>query len=285
MFETIIALLAFFAVGLLVAIFFPKAILAQPEDGEESDATGFIYQIKPVLAEMAKINAKIPWRSYKQNLSKKMTAAGEPFGIKLPPDEVMALAELGGLAGAIAFSIFFGISPASIILGFTFGCALPQLWLNDSMKKRQLAIRRQLPDFLDLLTLSVEAGLDFNAALNKLVKITKRSPLLEEFKLMAQEMKLGTTRYNALKAMAARVNIPDFSAFVASLQQTDKLGASLGPTLRIQSDQMRKRRMQLAEKAGAEASVKLLLPLMLFIFPAVFIMLFGPLIIQFFMSN
>ena len=99
---------------------------------------------------------------------------------------------------------------------------------------------------------------------------------------MTQEMKLGTTRYIALKAMAVRVDIPDFSAFVAALLQTDKLGASLGPTLRIQSDQMRKRRIQLAEKAGGEASVKLLVPLMLFIFPAVFIMLFGPIIIQFF---
>lgn len=285
MFESIIALLAFISLSLLVAIFFPKAILARPEDGEENDTTGFIYQIKPLLGELAKINAKIPWRSYEQNLSKKMTAAGDPFGIKLPPDEVMALAELGGLAGVIVFSICFGVSPAAIILGFVFGFALPHLWLNDSMKKRQLTIRRQLPDFLDLLTLSVEAGLDFNAALNKLVKITPRSPLVEEFKLMMQEMKLGTTRYNALKAMAARVSIPDFSAFVASLQQTDRLGASLGPTLRIQSDQMRKRRMQLAEKAGAEASVKLLVPLMLFIFPAVFIMLFGPLIIQFFMQN
>jgi tight adherence protein C len=285
MFETIVALLAFSSVSLLVAIFFPKAILARPEDDEEIDGTGFIYQITPLLAEMAKCNAKISWQSYKQNLSRKMTAAGDPFGIKLTPDEVIALAELAGVAGAIVLSIFFGVTPAAVILGFLFGFALPLFWLTDSMKKRQLTIRRQLPDFLDLLTLSVEAGLDFNAALNKLVKITRRSPLLEEFKLMTQEMKLGTTRYNALKAMAARVNIPDFSAFVASLQQTDKLGASLGPTLRIQSDQMRKRRMQLAEKAGGEASVKLLVPLMLFIFPAVFIMLFGPLIIQFFMSN
>lgn len=280
MIEILIGLLAFASVSLLVFLFFPKIVLTRGE--EEADSTGFIYQIKPLLTAMAKFNAKISLNNYKNNLSKKMTAAGDPLGIKLMPDEFMALAQLTALTGILISSLLFGFSAASLVLGGAFGFGLPHLWLSDAVKRRKLTIRRKLPDFLDLLTLAVEAGLDFNAALNKLLKATRKNPLVDEFKLMAQELKLGATRYNALKTMADRVDIPDFGAFVASLLQTDKLGASLGPTLRIQADQMRKRRIQLAEKAGGEASVKLLVPLMLFIFPAVFIMLFGPIIIQFF---
>lgn len=279
MFETLIIILAFAAVSLLIILFLPKSIFVRNE--EEVDDTGFIYQIKPVLTEMAHLNAKISLTSYKAGLHRKMISAGDPFGIKITPDEFIALAQLAGMAGAILLSVIFGFAPTIIFGGAALGYALPHMWLTDAVKTRKLVIRRKLPDFLDLLTLSVEAGLDFNAALSKILKISKKSALVEEFKVMEQELKLGTARYHALKAIAGRVDIPDFSAFVGALLQTDRLGASLGPTLRIQADQLRKRRMQLAEKAGGEASVKLLIPLMLFIFPAVFIMLLGPIVIQF----
>lgn len=280
MFEILIVTLAFVAVSLLIIIFLPRSIFVR-SDEEEADDTGFIYQIKPVLTEMARLNAKIALRSYKESLQRKMIAAGEPFGIKITPDEFIALAQLAGLASAAVLSAVFGFNAALLFGGAALGFALPHMWLNDAVKARKLTIRRRLPDFLDLLTLAVEAGLDFNAALSKILKTSKKSALVEEFKVMEQELKLGTPRYQALKAMALRVDIPDFGAFVGALLQTDRLGASLGPTLRIQADQLRKRRMQLAEKAGGEASVKLLVPLMLFIFPAVFIMLLGPIVIQF----
>jgi tight adherence protein C len=102
---------------------------------------------------------------------------------------------------------------------------------------------------------------------------------------MLQELKLGTTRAEGLKNVAERADIPELGSFITSLLQAEKLGASLGPTLRIQSNHMRVTRMQRAEKAGGEASVKMLIPLMLFIFPAVFLMLFGPFIIQFFQGE
>jgi tight adherence protein C len=233
-----------------------------------------------LLSALAKLNARIDLKSYKAGLQKKMTAAGDPLGMKLTADEFIAFSQLAAIVGAVVFVVFGKFSFPAIFLGGMAGYALSHLWLNDAMKKRKLSIRRQLPDFLDVLTLTVEAGLDFNAALARILKISKKAPLTDEFKLMMQELKLGTTRYMALKEMAERVDIPDFSAFISALLQTDQLGASLGPTLRIQADQMREKRMQMAEKAGGEASVKLLLPLMIFIFPAVFMILFGPIIIK-----
>ncbi len=276
----IIALLAFISITLLVIILLPMSILpgatAQDEDDEPG---GFMYQLKPLLSQMARLNARIDMPIYKSNLEKILTAAGDPFGIKLNGDEFIAFSQLCGFGGAFMVGLLFGFSPVSIVTGLLFGYYLPYLQANSARKERQHSIQRQIPDFLDLLTLSVEAGLDFNAGIMKLVNSARPTPLIEEFRLMIQEIKLGTTRYDALKAMATRVDIPDFTNFVSALLQTDRLGSNLGPTLRIQSDQMRTRRMQLAEEAGGKASVKLLLPLMVFILPAVFIMILGPIVV------
>lgn len=272
-----IILLTFIAVTLLIMLFFPRVIFA--EKGEhEIEGSEFIYQIKPILTSMAKTNAKIELKGYKEGLEKKMIAGGDPLG--LTPDEFISFCELSAVAGIIVICLPLGFSLSSVLFGVIFGFFLPNMWLNDTVKKRKHQITRQLPDFLDVLTLTVEAGLDFGAALRKVISVTKRSALVDEFKITMQEMKLGTTRYDALKNMATRVDIPDVGAFISSLLQADQLGTSLGPTLRIQADQMRVKRMQKAEKAGGEASVKLLVPLMLFIFPAVFIMLFGPIVIK-----
>ena len=154
MFEVIISLLVLVAVGLLVAIFFPKSILVRGKD-EDSDRSGFIYQIKPLLTEMAKYNAKIQLIDYKHSLKRQMIAAGDPLGIKLQPDEFIALAELAALGASLVFGLVFGFSPSTIVIGAIFGFGMPHLWLNDSVKRRKTSIRRQLPDFLDLLTLSV----------------------------------------------------------------------------------------------------------------------------------
>lgn len=278
----LIGILTFISLTLLIILFFPKSILTREENEEEAEAGGFIYQIKPLLSAVAKYNARLPLRQHKMKLDKMMAAAGDPMKIKVSADEFIAFSQLCALAGGLLFSLVFGFSVIVLLLGAAAGYGLPYLWLNDARKNRQLSIRRELPDFLDLLTLTVEAGLEFNTAVGKLLKTSRKSPLIDEFKLMMQELKVGEPRRRALKSMAERVDIPDFSGFVSSLLQTDKLGASLGPTLRIQADQMRIRRMQLAEKAGAEASVKLLIPLMVFIFPAVFIMIFGPIIIPLF---
>lgn len=134
-----------------------------------------------------------------------------------------------------------------------------------------------MPFVLDLLTLSVEAGLDFMSAVQRATEREKLDALSEELLRMVREIQVGTTRKNALKAMSERVDLPDMRALVNALVQADELGVAVGSILRIQSDQIRVRRFERAEKLANEAPTKLLGPLMVFIFPAVFIILLGPL--------
>ncbi len=154
--------------------------------------------------------------------------------------------------------------------------AAPGLWVRGAVKKRALSISKALPFVLDLLTLSVEAGLDFMAALQRACGMRKRDALNEELSRMTREIQLGATRRKALRNMADRTRHPDLKAVSAALIQADELGVSIGAILRIQSDQMRSRRFERAEKLANEAPVKMLGPLMLCIFPAVFLILLGP---------
>jgi tight adherence protein C len=166
-----------------------------------------------------------------------------------------------------------------------FGAFYPLIWVNDQVKKRHLQISRALPYSLDLLTLSVEAGLDFTAALAKVVEKGKAGPLRDELQLVLKQLKMGKTREEVLKAMIIRVDLPSLSTFVTALIQADKMGTSLGKVLRIQSTQMRIERTQRAEKLANEAPVKMLFPLIACIFPTVFMVLFGPIVFALMFSN
>lgn len=156
----------------------------------------------------------------------------------------------------------------------------PAMWVRGALKRRHKAIARALPFMLDMLTLSVEAGMDFMAALQRGCKIRRQGPLEEELMRMMHETQLGTPRRKALKEMAERVRQPDLKSVASALVQADELGVSIGSMLRILSDQMRARRFERAEKLANEAPVKMLGPLMLCIFPAVFIILLGPVMAQ-----
>lgn len=159
-----------------------------------------------------------------------------------------------------------------------FGAVFPHIWLRDQILKRQRAILRAMPYHTDLLTLSVEAGLDFQAALGTVVEKGRPGPLIEELNLTLGEIRLGKTRAEALRNLAERVQVADVSAFVANVVQADKMGTSLGKVLRIQTTQMRINRTHRAEKLANEAPVKMLLPLIGCIFPTVFFILFGPIV-------
>jgi tight adherence protein C len=161
------------------------------------------------------------------------------------------------------------------------GGLYPILWVRDQVKKRHLLIQRALPYNLDLLTLSVEAGLDFTAALAKVVEKGKTGPLRDELQIVLKQLKMGKTREEGLKAMIARVDLPALTTFVTALIQADKMGTSLGKVLRIQSTQLRIDRTQRAEKLANEAPVKMLGPLVICIFPTVFMVLFGPIVFAF----
>lgn len=157
---------------------------------------------------------------------------------------------------------------------------LPDIWLRGTVKRRHLAIQKALPFVLDLLTLSVEAGMDFISALQRNCRLRRLDPLNEELLRMTKEIQVGRSRREALKDMAKRVGQPDLRSVAHALVQADELGVSIGAMLRIQSDQLRARRFDRAEKLAAEAPVKMLGPLMLCIFPAVFIILLGPVLTQ-----
>jgi len=246
--------------------------------GKSSKEEGFIYQIQPLLSIFAKFNKKLELNNFRQKFKKKWMAAGEPYTIS--DDEFFALKELGAILFMLLSWFIFGNSMIFILAGGILGFMLPNMWLNDVIKNRRKTILRRLPDFLDLLTLTVEAGLDFGSALAKVISVSKHTPLIEEFELTLNEIRLGTSREMALRNMTARIDLPDVTSFTSSLIQADQLGASLGPTLRIQSEQMLVKRMQRAEEMGSKAPVKMLVPLFLFIFPAVFLMIFGPLAIK-----
>ena len=149
--------------------------------------------------------------------------------------------------------------------------------VRDRVRARHRAVARALPYGLDLLTLSVEAGLDFPAALAKVVDKGRSGPLAEELSVVLKELRLGKTREEALRNLARRVDLPALTSFVQALVHADRMGTPLGKVLRILSTQLRIERSQRAEKLANEAPVKLLLPLVLFIFPTLFLMLFGPL--------
>jgi len=156
----------------------------------------------------------------------------------------------------------------------------PAMWLRGVVKRRHLSIQKALPFVLDLLTLSVEAGMDFISALQRNCKLRRLDPLNEELLRMTKEIQVGSSRREALHNMAERVRQPDLKSVAHALIQADELGVSIGAMLRIQSEQLRSRRFDRAEKMAAEAPVKMLGPLMLCIFPAVFVILLGPILRQ-----
>jgi tight adherence protein C len=238
------------------------------------------------IRKLGSMNRRFMWPGYEARVRKSLIKAGDPQGYK--PEDIMALQEVGavcGLLGGLILANGLGLNLAWALVVVLLGMFYPQIWVNDQVKKRHLLISRALPYNLDLLTLSVEAGLDFTGALAKVVEKGKAGPLKDELALVLKQLKMGKTREEALKAMIVRVDLPPLTTFVTALIQADKMGTSLGKVLRIQSTQMRIDRTQRAEKLAGEAPVKMLFPLIACIFPTVFMVLFGPIVFQFMFGN
>ncbi|MFW6159027.1 MAG: type II secretion system F family protein [Planctomycetota bacterium] len=209
-----------------------------------------------------------------------LIAAGSPHGIT--PDEYLGMVLLCALFGLGLGALATASTGWTVLLaaGLLCGGLWPVVWLRAQVRRRKTQIFRSLPFALDLLTLAVEAGLDFTSALGRIVTKIKGTPLGQEFAEVLRQIQMGQPRADALRALARRVDLEEMSNFTGSMVQADELGASIGPVLRIQAQEMRTRREQLAEKKAMEAPVKILLPLILFIFPTVFLTILGPVILD-----
>lgn len=185
-----------------------------------------------------------------------------------------------GLGALMPDSLFDSACVPLCVMGVALFALQPSIWLRDAVKRRHASIMKALPYVLDLLTLSVEAGMDFISALQRNCSSRRMDPLNEELLRMTKEIQVGSSRRDALRAMAVRCGQPDLKSVANALIQADELGVSIGSILRIQSEQLRARRFDRAEKLAHEAPTKMLGPLMLCIFPAVFIILLGPVLSQ-----
>jgi len=159
------------------------------------------------------------------------------------------------------------------------GFFYPDFWVSQLVKKRQTQILKSMPFIVDLLALSTEAGLDFIGAIQKVVDKASPSPLVDEFAQMLKEIKVGSSRADALRELSLRIGMTEVNSFVAILISADSMGASIGKILKQQSDQIRSERLIRAEKAGAKAASQVLLPSVLFLLPAVILMIFAPFVL------
>lgn len=212
--------------------------------------------------------------SNRQNLSK--AGMSEIKASTLVGYQVLAALAVAFIA-VLVFDVYNIIILAALVAGGFFS---PVLWLKEKIKKRERDIFRQLPDALDILTLLVEAGLDFGSAFNKYID-SESGPLVDEFHQVRREINLGKNRIQALLDMSKRVRHKHLTSVVNSIAQSMQTGASIGPTLRILSDTYRVERAQMAEKMGQQAPMKMMVPLVLLIFPTIWILIFGPIVLSF----
>ncbi len=272
---------AFLVIGLWSNVFERFVVEVKEESAGGMAGVGSV-----VVRKLGVANRKFMWPGYEAKMRRRLIKSGDPKGYK--PEDMMALQEIGFVVGLLFGLILcnaIGWNLAGSILVAFIGMFYPMIWINDQVKARHLAISRALPFNLDLLTLSVEAGLDFTGALAKVVEKGKGGPLREELQMVLKQLKMGKTREEALKDMIARVDLASLTQFVTALIQADKMGTSLGKILRIQSTQLRIDRTQRAEKLAGEAPVKMLFPLIACIFPTVFMVLFGPIVFAFMFGN
>jgi tight adherence protein C len=234
--------------------------------------------IKPLLGGLARIFSKYIPAARENTIEKKLREAGRPGNMSAR--ELMAVKYLS--CGACALLLKFlwsGDSSAQsfmmAVAGAVLGWLLPDTYLNMKITKRKDEIEKQLPEVLDLLTVCVEAGLGFDGAIMKVVEKLK-GVLPAELHLALEETRMGKPRREALREMADRICVDDLSNFVGSIIMAEQLGISIGNVLRLQSREIRQKRRQRVEEQAMKAPIKMLIPMVAFIFPSLFVVLLGP---------
>jgi tight adherence protein C len=243
-------------------------------------AVPFVDRIaKPAVRTLGEIARRLSPQGLVRGVKHRLVLAGRPLGLDV--DRFMAAKALSSiLALVLIFAIIMAmqVSISRLLLGAAIGAAaffLPDLWLRGKVNDRKRAIRVALPDTLDLLTISVEAGLGFDSALSRVVANTK-GQLADEFFRMLQEISLGTPRAQAFRNLGKRTEVLELDSFIIAMLQADVFGISIGKVLRVQAHEMRTKRRQRAEEAAMKTPVKIVFPLVLCIFPALMVILLGP---------
>jgi tight adherence protein C len=236
--------------------------------------------LRPTLDRMGNFMTSRTPANRTEALQDKINLAGRPFN--LTPGGLLTLQLISLLvltAAGFGISTVMGLAGSMMFLGpaggGVLGYLIPSIWLSRKVKARQKEIRVALPNALDLLTISVEAGLGFDAAITRVTE-KYHNALALEFTQVLNEARLGRPRLEALEDMARRNNVDELSNFIQAVVQSDQLGVGIAQVLRIQSEEMRRRRRQHAEEMGAKAALKMLFPMVGCIFPALFIVLLGP---------
>jgi len=268
-----------------------QTLLAEIEDEETKMSLPFRLFRTFVLPLVQQFSRLVPQAGASLKVTEELLAmAGYPLG--LMPSDLMGLRLLLTLVGSflgaflpvlLAFKIPWVLTPTNIVISVSI-CSIigflgPIFWLRKVANRRRRQILRQLPDMLDLITLSIEAGLAFDGAVHEATRRFK-GPLSDELKRAMKEVTLGKPRSQALRDMAERLKLEDISLLVSAVHQAETLGSPLAEALKALATELRKKRLRMIREQIAKLPVKLIFPLVLFIFPTLFIVILGPAIVQ-----
>jgi tight adherence protein C len=242
--------------------------------------------LRPLMARMSGRASRMASTSFTQQTEKRLALAGNPGDLRV--GDWMGIKTIGAIIGGALGTLLFVIPGLGILsfplnliaipVGAYLGYALPEFWLGGRIRKRQKLILLQIPDALDLLTISVRAGLGFDGALGKVVE-KLHGPLTDEFRRALAEIRVGKPRRDALRDIVPRTEVTALTNFIGAIIQAEQLGVSISKVLQVQSEQLRIERRQRAEEMAAKAPIKMLFPLVGCIFPSLFIVILGPAII------
>jgi tight adherence protein C len=243
----------------------------------------FDRAIRPLAVRLSGIGKRFTSPKKLSSTERRLAMAGNPYDLRTVDFLGLKVVVAGAIAGILILVLGLlmgnmGFGMIASIAGGALGFFAPDFWLTRRIKKRRKLILLAVPDTLDLLTISVKAGLGFDAALGKVVEKSK-GPLSDEFRRALAEIRVGKTRREALRDMVGRTDVPALSNFIGAIIQAEQLGVSISKVLQVQSEQLRIERRQRAEEAAAKAPIKMMFPLVGCIFPSMFIVILGPAII------
>lgn len=254
-----------------------------PTEREQALARPLIQRILGPAAKKVSgaVLAATP-KSVLEAAGRKLDSTGNPWQITAGEYVILRIMTLILIPiGVVILTGGFGTGRALLfaLVAAVLGWVVPEMMMQSKAKQRGNDIQKALPDVLDLLTVSVEAGLGFDAALVRVVE-RRKGPLSDEFGIVLKEMRVGTPRRDALKQLSERVRVDDITSLTSAIIQTDHLGVGIANILRIQADQCRVKRRQRVEESAMKAPIKMLFPLVFFVFPTLFVVLLGPAVIQ-----